>query len=180
MNSLTDDIKFSILSFIKIEDIIHHNILLPKYIYNQLSNKNKYRYLVYLIEKNLKVFLDFFEIDFLVKNRNNIFCSCIFNLIIYVSPLYLVKYFVNTIFPKLISMLNLENESIIECQYITFHKGIMDDACRADRFDIVKYMYGKTNQIYSSNISCSKYKSKVYHFLIDNCTFVQYKNLSND
>ena len=46
MNSLTDDIKFSILSFIKIEDIIHHNILLPKYIYNQLSNKNKYRYLI--------------------------------------------------------------------------------------------------------------------------------------
>ena len=55
----------------------------------------------------------------------------------------------------------------------------MDDACRADRFDIVKYMYGKTNQIYSSNISCSKYESKVYHFLIDNCTFVQYRDQSN-
>ena len=179
MNSLTDDIKFSILSFIKIEDIIDYNILLPKIIYDKLSNKNKYRYLIYLIEKNLKVFLDFFEIDFLVENKDKIFFSCIFNTIVYESPLYLVKYFVNIIFPKLISMLNLENESIIECQYIIFHKGIMDDACRADRFDIVKYMYGKTNQIYSSNISCSKYKSKVYHFLIENCTFVQYRDQSN-
>ena len=180
MNSLTDDIKFSILSFIKIEDVIDHNILLPKFIYDKLSNKNKYRYLIYLIEKNLKVFLDFFNIDFLIKNKDKIFFSCIFNTIVYESPLYLVKYFVDIIFPKLILMLNLENESIIECQYITFHKGIMDDACRANRFDIVKYMYSKTNQIYSSNISCSKYKSEVYHFLIDNCTFVQYKNLSND
>ena len=41
-------------------------------------------------------------------------------------------------------MLNLENEFIIERQYITFHKGIMDDACRANRFDIVEYMYIKT------------------------------------
>ena len=43
-------------------------------------------------------------------------------------------------------MLNLENEFIIERQYITFHKGIMDDACRANRFDIVEYMYIKTKK----------------------------------
>ena len=73
-------------------------------------------------------------------------------------------------------MLNLENEFIIERQYITFHKGIMDDACRANRFDIVEYMYIKTKKIYSSNITCSKYKSEIYHFLINNCKFVQYKN----
>ena len=176
MDFFNDSIKFEILSFLNIDDVICNNILLTKYLYNQLSNKNKYRYLIYLIEKNLKVFLYFFNIDFLIKNKDSIFFRCIFNTIVYVSPFYLVKYFINTIFPKFISMLNLENEFIIERQYITFHKGIMDDACRANRFDIVEYMYIKTKKIYSSNITCSKYKSEIYHFLTNNCKFVQYKN----
>ena len=103
MNSLTDDIKFSILSFIKIEDIIDYNILLPKLIYDKLSNKNKYRYLIYLIEKNLKIFLNFFEIDFLIKNKDKIFFSCIFNTIVYESPLF-SKIFCRIIFPKLIKL----------------------------------------------------------------------------
>ena len=179
MYFFNDSIKFEILSFLNIDDVICNNILLTKYLYNQLSNKNKYRYLIYLIEKNLKVFLYFFNIDFLIKNKDSIFFNCIFNTIIYVSPLYLVKYFIDNIFPTLISKLNIESK-FIEIQYITFHKGIMDDACRADRLDIVEYIYNKTGKIYSSNISCSKYKSDVYYFLINNCKFLQYKNLSND
>ena len=53
----------------------------------------------------------------------------------------------------------------------------MDDASRANRLEVVKYLYSRSKTVFSSNIGMSKYNSEVHIFLKKKSNFLQYRDI---